>query len=96
MKNLFIIAAVLFFPQTLLADVVVETANLSYSPAVKTWAFTTATAGGSINIAAQALGNRLTKLKDTGLDHTCLIEYDKDSKMESLNGIFYSSFKIST
>ena len=35
------------------------------------------------------------KLKAIGLFHRCTIEYDDDSKIEALNGTFYSIFNVS-
>ena len=50
---------------------------------------------GYVTITNTSLGKQLTKLKATGPSHSCILEYDDDSKIEALNGNFYSIFKLS-
>jgi hypothetical protein len=78
------------------ADVLKERATLSYNPGAKKWDFLTDSfVSGHLNIVAKGIGKQLTKLKATGAIHSCMIQYDDDSKIEASNGNFYSAFKLS-
>ncbi len=77
------------------ADVVSESATLSYSPSSKKWDFFTVSVSGFISITSKGLGKQLTKLKDTGLVHQCLLTYDTDSKIAATNGDWYAVYKVS-
>lgn len=73
-----------------------ENATLNYSAGAKTWDFTTQTfVSGFISITNKGLGKQLTKLKETGAFHNCLVTYDTDSKMSAGNGDFYAVYKVS-
>jgi len=80
------------------ADIVTESASLTYSPGAQRWDFATATvSGSSINVAAKAVCKALGKLKATGnVNFQCRkIQYDNDSSISANNGDFYSVFIVS-
>lgn len=76
------------------ADLVAAQATVTYNSTSKLWDFTSATDSGFMNIVEKSVAKTLTRLKATG-SLTCVVEYDTDSRIEALNGKFFSVFRVS-